>query len=66
MQIVSFDGGVIGMKMCDEDVLWAQLEVLFLANIEQNESVHEDARVFGIPRRSAFNVSSCSKNRYKH
>jgi hypothetical protein len=54
------------MKMCDEDVLWAQLEVLFLTGIEQNEAVHEDARVFGMTRRNAFNVSSSSKNRYKH
>ena len=54
------------MKMGDEDVLRAQFEVLSLAGIEQNEAVHEDARVFGMTRRNAFNVSSSSKNRYKH
>jgi len=51
--------------MCDEDVLWVQLQVLFLASIEQNEAVHQDAGVSGISPRNAFNVSSCPKNREK-
>ena len=57
---------MIGMKVCDENILRAILEILFLANIEQNETVYEDAGVFGIPGRGTFNVSSRPKNRYEH
>jgi hypothetical protein len=64
--IGSFQDGVIRMKMCNEHVPWVQLQVLSLASIEQNEAVHEDARVSGISPRSAFNVSSRPKNRNEH
>jgi hypothetical protein len=43
-----------------------QVQVLSLASIEQNEAVHQDARVSGISPRSAFNVSSRPKNGNEH
>ena len=36
---------MIGMEMCDEHILWAQLQVFTLANIEQDEAVDQNTRV---------------------
>lgn len=64
--VIRGNAGVIGMEVRDEDVFRVMFEVLLLANIEKNEIVHEDSRVFRVPGRRAFDIPSCSEDRDVH
>src|SRR5207249_8858178 len=64
--IAGFQCHVIGVEVRDEDPTWPILQVLFLADIEKQMIVDENAGMFDMAWRRDLNISARSKNSQTH